>query len=237
MAAKYNVPNNDDGHYNMVIRSTGCNLLLTSLIVLFIIVGEMDRYDAYLAVSTIWFVEHLGRVLNKEGARNGGSDLPNATLVVIDALILYGYSMGGDWPSFTAQNGVVALFFFGLGFACFTHFFLHKIWLVKEDFLTDPKHSAHRYFLSRVFGLTMVQSAVLMTALEFGQMDIVPAFGIACGVLAMSILILPLISTNAADMGIATRHVFMGVACALAAFRMFQKDGVATGEAEAASEE
>jgi hypothetical protein len=145
---------------------------------------------------------------------------PNAVMVVILVLLRLGFCLEGDWPGFTAKVMVSALSFFGLGFAFLTRFFFCQVWRTSEDLLVDPKHSSHRYFLGRVFGLTMIQSALLVAVFQFGEMDMVSAFGISCGFLAVSVLVLPLVSTKAANMGIAMRHVFMSVVCAVATFRM-----------------
>jgi hypothetical protein len=214
------VPDNTNGQYNIIIRSIGCNLLFTSVVVLSVLVADMDRYQSYLLATTLWYVEHLGRVLNQEASTNDNSDVPNAVMVVFLVLLLLGFCLEGDWPGFTAKVMVSALSFFGLGFAFLTKFFFCQVWRTSEDLLVDPKHSSHRYFLGRVFGLTMMQSALFVAVFQFGEMDIVSAFGISCGFLAISVLVLPLVSTKAANMGIATRHVFMAVVCAVATLLM-----------------
>ena len=239
----YKVPSNEHGQYNPSIRGIGCSLLFTCAIVgrlIFFPSGDddatndsKDRYQAFALATSVWFVEHLGRVLNKEASKHGGSDLPHVVMVLTNAVLIYGF-LNDDWAPTAAKVGVATLLLFGLGFTFLTKFFLCTVWRCDEKRLHDTKHGPHLFFLVRACGIAMTQSGVLTAALEFGDVDDpVRAFAYSCGVLVLGLVGLPLWhSKDVMDHSLSTRHFAMAAGCALAMLFMLW-----CGGNEAASEE
>ncbi len=137
-------------------------------------------------------MEHLGRVLNKESSKQGGSDVPNVVLTVLNAVLIYGF-LHDDWAPMAANAGVATLFAFGLGMSFFTKFLFGTIWRFDAECIQASPHGPHLFFLARACGMAMTQSGVLVAALEWGNVEPVRAFGYSCGVLLLGLVGLPLV--------------------------------------------
>jgi len=230
-AEKYGVPSNEKGEYNLAIRRIGCGLLFTCAIVWRLIFQDStndssDRYTAFALATSVWFVEHLASVLNKEYSRRGKSDSPNIVTIVIDVVVIAG-CMNATWAPFAAKAGVAALFFYGVGFIFFTKFFCCKIRQMDVSRFEDAVHGPYIEFVARAIGIVQIQSGVFAALLESG-IDYVRAFGLSCTVLTLG-LFYPFHKIHAArkHTKFTVPHVLMATGFATLTFLMLrgcQKD-------------
>ena len=203
-------------------------MLFTSSIAWCLISQEgMDRYLAYAVGTTFWFAINLAAALNKEGAHVGGSDVPHVVNASVMLVMIQGFQ-NQDWAPWVAKFGVADLWFHGLGYTFASKWLMCKIYLCQEENFDDAKHDPFMNLMVRGSGITMLQSAVLSTALELNVQPI-SAFGLSCAFLAMGLYLLPF-DNNAAEITFTTRHLLMATGCALMSFFML-REGIKTNEA------
>lgn len=191
------IPINDNGQYKLPIRQTGCALLYTSIVALWLmLVTDPNRYQVYAVATSTFLINNLSEVLcHQESSKYSRSDLHHILMTIVYAVLIIGL-FNEAWAPVTVQLSMVLQFWFGLGFVASSHFFLSNVWWIDMKTLRDPIHGPYLYVFIRRTGLALLQSAVLTAAIEYNAVlvDPVQAFGISCLIWTLGLAAMPLLS-------------------------------------------